>query len=183
MSTPAAHDYSGYHQGHANSTGHAHGSHGHDAHGSHASHNHATTSGGVVVGYVLVETLRVSDNYAGTSYALADGWVLGSNPLLHVEVDTPYGAGCKWGSRMERTYNGNPYLECAYTPGSGGATTCHPDARPAEVCAESGVKCPQCGKAICPCPAVSIQPGPVARSKWRVCIRPAPQAQGRLHLL
>lgn len=113
--------------------------------------------GDISIGGAVVETLRVNDNYAGTSYALADGW-RGSTgqPLLYAEVDTAYGAACSWGTRMERTYNSNPYLVCAYSPGPSTQPRCHPDAHPAEVCPGSGVSCPQCGQPECACPAISV---------------------------
>ena len=39
------------------------------------------------------------------------------------------------------------------------ATTCIPDAHPADVCPGSGVQCPSCGKSACPCPLVSLRAG------------------------
>ena len=73
-----------------------------------------TAAGGLVVGNVLVEQLRVNDDFAGSSYPIADGWQLGSignressyestthstltasqPPLLHLGTDVSHGTGC-----------------------------------------------------------------------------------------
>ena len=69
-----------------------HGQHGRD----NAQEGHAGGHpGDIEVGNVVVETLRVNDDYAWTSYGVADGWrIVGSQasrspPLLFAEVDTP----------------------------------------------------------------------------------------------
>lgn len=122
---------------------------------------------GVVIGNVIVETLRVNDDFAGASYPVADGWVTGAAsgsgqpPLLLAKTDITHGSGCIWGTRPESTYSNNRYVSCAYT-GSDSTSPpaqCHPDAHPAEVCPGSGVQCPSCGKPVCPCPTVTLAPG------------------------
>ena len=41
---------------------------------------------------MVVETLRTNDDFAGSTYAVADGLVLGTPGLLFADVtDTPYG--------------------------------------------------------------------------------------------
>ena len=82
----------------------------------------------VVVANVFVEQLRVNDDFAGSSYPIADGWVTGATasaesayeatthsvltatqpPLLLLRTDTFHGTGCSWGSRAESTYANNP---------------------------------------------------------------------------
>ena len=63
------------------------------------------------------------------------------------------------GTRSESTYAHNRYVECSYTSPGTDATTCIPDAHPADVCPGSGVPCPHCGKSACPCPSVSLAAG------------------------
>ena len=122
----------------------------------------AVESSYLQLGNVLVETLRLNDDFAGTSYAIAaplheDG--ASGRPLLFPSVDVPYGASCTWGNRPESTYNSNPYLSCATDGIKSTDDTCHSKARPREVCAGSGVACPDCGQDICPCPTVNIPAG------------------------
>lgn len=77
-----------------------------------------TAAGEVVVQNVFVEQLRVNDDFSGSSYPIADGWVTGAGaaanayettthselsatqpPLLLARTDTSHGTGCTWGSR------------------------------------------------------------------------------------
>ena len=84
----------------------------------------------------------------------------GAQPaLLHAYTDVSHGSACRWGSRPESTYANNRYLTCAYASPGAVATTCHPDARPAEVCAGSGEACPQCGGPECACPSLQLAAG------------------------
>ena len=86
--------------------------------------------------------------YAGLSYPIADGWVLGAGgggghpPRVLVVTDTTHGTGCSWGERPESTYSENRYVTCSYTgsTASGAAAKCHPGAHPPEVCPGSGVR-------------------------------------------
>jgi hypothetical protein len=56
----------------------------------------------VLVGNVVVETLRVNEDYAGGSYPIASPWLLGGGgsssqpPLLFVSTDTAHGTTCSW---------------------------------------------------------------------------------------
>jgi hypothetical protein len=63
------------------------------------------------------------------------------------------------GTRSESTYANNRFVECSYTSPGTDATTCIPDAHPADVCPGSGVPCPHCGQSACTCPAVALAPG------------------------
>lgn len=83
-----------------------------------------TAAANVMVANVFVEQLRVNDDFAGSSYPIADGWVTGTSahcesayedtthsvlsptqpPLLLLQTDTFHGTGCSWGSRAESTY-------------------------------------------------------------------------------
>ena len=120
----------------------------------------------IVVGNVVVETLRVNDDFAGTTYANAVPLHFAApQPLLMATVDVAHGAACTWGSRTEETYNSNPYVSCAYLGVPSSGVTCHAHAHPAEVCPGTGTTCPQCGKDICPCPDVTLPAGAFASIK------------------
>ena len=122
----------------------------------------AKTSPDLKIGNIVVETMRLNDDFAGTQYATADPWHpdgAPALPLIYPSVNVPYGATCSWSTRFESTYNSNPYLSCATTGITATGATCHSHASPAEVCPGSGVTCPKCGKDICPCPAVNVSSG------------------------
>ena len=117
-------------------------------------------AGNVQIGGVVIESLRTNSNVAGQSYPIADGWVLGSVPLLVADAEVAHGAGCIWGSRPEATYASNPFLQCLYTPQGVSGATCHPDAQPQEVCPGTGEACAPCGGAqVCPCPSFTVPGG------------------------
>ena len=94
---------------------HAHPGHDHDHNHDHDNDHHASASaallraandandpGAVEVGNVVVETLRVNDDFAGVSYPIADAWVLGSQALLHVEPDIAYVRRARMQNERER---------------------------------------------------------------------------------
>ena len=113
----------------------------------------------VVVGNVITESLRVNNDFAGTSYPMGQGWIQGSVPLIVAVPDLAHGAACVWGLQTEATYMQGSALSCSYANPGTVMAMCHPLANPPERCAGSGEPCPQCGATMCACPTYVVPAG------------------------